>query len=109
MTTSTTTRLQPAKRFRFGDITISVWPQQDRAGRRFYNTTITRRARTASGLWRHDAEIRPCDLPSVRSLSAEANEWIASHPLPPKRDVAARASDGSIEALCALIEQQFSR
>lgn len=65
----------PAKRFRLGSITLTVWPNQDRSGKAYYTTTITRSFRTDKG-WSDTGSLRPADLPIVVSLTTMAQDWL---------------------------------
>ena len=73
-----TTTTQPTKRFRLGSITVTIWPNQDRQGRRYHTTTISRSYRDANGKWADSGSLRPADLPVVRSLTTQAQDWLLS-------------------------------
>lgn len=71
-----TTTTQPAKRFRLGSITVTIWPNTDRHGRSYHTTTISRSFKDANGKWGETASLRPSDLPVVRTLTAQAQDWL---------------------------------
>lgn len=111
----TTTR-QPSKRFTLGSITVLLWADKDRHGRRFYTTTVTRSVQQRSGKWDETAPLRPCDMPAVEQLTARAREWMTANPILPERGppvgtptVQADRTEAALESLCAFIEHKFSR
>jgi hypothetical protein len=73
---------QPAKRFRLGSITVTIWPNADRQGRSFHTTTIHRSYRDPQGQWATTASLRAADLPVVRELTRQAQEWLLTQPSP---------------------------
>ncbi|MDX2147939.1 MAG: hypothetical protein SFZ23_10485 [Planctomycetota bacterium] len=75
-----TTTVQPAKRFRLGSITLTVWPNSDRAGRTYYTASLGRSFRDSQGKWADTGSLRPADLPVVRTLTAKALDWITANP-----------------------------
>ena len=77
-----TTDSLPAKRFRLGSITVTIWPIQDSRGRNLHTTSITRTARDRTGRWCDDAPIRQADIPVVRTLTAQAEEWLSRQAVP---------------------------
>lgn len=111
-----TSTSQPAKRFKLGSITVTLWPNADRHGRRFYTTTITRRTRDHAGRWNDAASLRHADMPVVAELTARAREWMTANPIreergPPEPQPARQSAeaDERLDALCAFIQQQFTR
>ncbi len=76
-----TTDSLPAKRFRLGSITVTIWPTQDSRGRKLHTTSITRTVRDRTGRQCDDAPIRQADIPVVRALTAQAEEWLSRQPL----------------------------
>jgi hypothetical protein len=79
-----TTSPLPAQRFRLGSITVTIWPGQDRHGRLIYTTSISRTVRDHTGRG-EDAPLRPADLPVVRALTTQAEDWLRHQPQPEPR------------------------
>ena len=70
---------QPAKRFRLGSITVTIWANTDRNGRAFHTTSFHRSYRDAKGVWANTTSLRAVDLPVVRVLAQQAQEWLLAH------------------------------
>ena len=91
-----TTATQPAKRFRLGSITLTVWPNQDRNGNTYYSTTITRRYRDGSGNWSDTSSLRHADLPIVRDLVRMGQDWLQLQGTDAAQDAASESDDQPI-------------
>lgn len=100
-----------AQRFKLGTITITLTPTSDRAGRRFYTAAITRWSKDRHGNKVEAKDFRPCDFPVLRSLALQAVEWLSARSIVDvsKPTPSTTGTDPALAALCALIEQQFTR
>lgn len=105
MTTATKQPAAPAKRFRLGSITVTVWPNTDRQGRSYFTTSITRSYRDGNGQWKDTASLRSSDLPVVRTLTDQAQEWLIAA----ERQDAATEQTDEAESVIAMPDQSRAR